>query len=398
METYVAKGHFTTTTYFITADVKNLYTKIPRNGALQALMRFLEKYSNQGKIGTFRIDHIMKAARLILDTNCFAYENTYYRQISGGAMGSAFTQVLANIYMFEWEQELIQYQERHQGIYGRFVHYSWDNFFRKPILIHSFRYIDDIFIATNQPLDEIHQELEIAQTKDVNIEIETTINTSINYLDVTITNENGKLKTTIYHKPTTEPYYLPYTSDHPHRYHHNIPYSVILRAARICSHIHDFNQERLRIQTTLLLCNYPAQIISREFLRFFKANNAESLIQQSNEKLYQYLHKSLLHNRTRPSKQAHYSLQEHIQNPKVLKEQLYPKRSMYVKYKFQSSITTKFSNYFHEWWRKHYVYPGCPVNNVKIILLPKTNSNLRKLLIHKKPSRQILKRLHNNLI
>ena len=34
-------------------------------------------------------------------------------------MGSAFTQVLANIYMFEWEQDLIQYQEKHQGIYGR---------------------------------------------------------------------------------------------------------------------------------------------------------------------------------------------------------------------------------------------------------------------------------------
>jgi len=64
----------------------------------------------------------MKMARLILDTNCFVYNNQYYRQTSGGAMGSAFTQVLANIYMLEWEQDLIQYQAMHNEIYGRFVY------------------------------------------------------------------------------------------------------------------------------------------------------------------------------------------------------------------------------------------------------------------------------------
>ena len=43
----------------------------------------------------------MKMARLILDTNCFAYQSKYYKQVPGGAMDSVFTQVLANIYMLE---------------------------------------------------------------------------------------------------------------------------------------------------------------------------------------------------------------------------------------------------------------------------------------------------------
>lgn len=85
------------------------------------MARFCIEHCKQGKIGTFTIDHIMKIARLILDTNCFAYNNKYYKQVRGGAMGSAFTQVLANIYMFEWEQDLIQYQETHYGIYGMSV-------------------------------------------------------------------------------------------------------------------------------------------------------------------------------------------------------------------------------------------------------------------------------------
>ncbi|CAF4770578.1 unnamed protein product, partial [Rotaria magnacalcarata] len=57
-------------------------------------------------------------ARLILDTNSFAYNDRYYKQIRGGAMGSAFTQVLANIDMLEWEQYLIAYQASKNEIYG----------------------------------------------------------------------------------------------------------------------------------------------------------------------------------------------------------------------------------------------------------------------------------------
>jgi hypothetical protein len=122
LEIYVDKGYFkSTTTKFITGDVRNLYTMIPRNGAIEALMRFLDKHSDHGKIGTLTIGTILRMARTILDNNCFAYKDKYYQQTQGGAMGSAFTQVLANIYMLEWEQDLIQHQHKHGEIYGRFV-------------------------------------------------------------------------------------------------------------------------------------------------------------------------------------------------------------------------------------------------------------------------------------
>ena len=72
LEKYVADGYFTLTTKFITCDVQDLYTMIPRQGGLEAIMRFLEKYSDKGKIGTLCIHHILRIVRLILDTNCFA--------------------------------------------------------------------------------------------------------------------------------------------------------------------------------------------------------------------------------------------------------------------------------------------------------------------------------------
>ncbi|CAF3796518.1 unnamed protein product, partial [Rotaria sp. Silwood1] len=279
LEQYVANGYLKPTTKFITADVENLYTMIPREGGINALIRFLDKYAIYHKIGPFTIDMILKMARLILDTNYFVYKNKYYQQKRGGAMGSAFTQVFANIYMLEWEQDLIKHQASKHEIYGR--------------------YIDDIFMTTNISFGEITKELEKAQQKDLNIKIIPNIQKSVQFLEITITNDNGKLKTSIYHKPSADPYYLPYTSDHPHRIHRNIPYSALIRAARLCSNLHDFHLERLRIDVSLLLNNYPPKFITNQFLRFFQVNKADPLIKRFDEQVYQQLHRKLLHQPTK---------------------------------------------------------------------------------------------------
>ena len=99
---------------------------IPRDGALAALGRFCLKHSNNGKITNLTVDTILRLSRLVLDTNCFAYNNKYYKQIRGGAMGSPFTLTLANIYMLEWEQSLINHQHANSELYGR---YLFNNFY-----------------------------------------------------------------------------------------------------------------------------------------------------------------------------------------------------------------------------------------------------------------------------
>lgn len=106
-------------------------------------------------------------------------------------------------------------------------------------------------------MENITSVLEQMQNKDVNIKIASTINASVDFLDVTITNEDGCLRTTVFHKPTTEPYILPYTFDHPPHVCRNIPYATLLRAARICWHVEDFNNEHIRIDMPLLFNNYP---------------------------------------------------------------------------------------------------------------------------------------------
>ncbi|CAF2063658.1 unnamed protein product [Rotaria magnacalcarata] len=322
LEKHAADGHITSTTKFITSDIENLYTMIPRDGALHALARFCIKHSKQGKIGTFTIDHVMRMARLILDTNCFAYNNKYYRQIRRGAMGTAFTQVLANIYLFEWEQELIQHQEKHNGIYGR--------------------YIDDIFMSTNQTIEEINFELEKAQNKDINIKIESTISTSVHFLDVTITNENGQLRTSIYHKPTTEPHILPFTSDHPHHIHRNIPYEALIRAVRICSNVQDFHSICICLDMSLLLNKYPPKFITQQFKRFINFTNAPKIFKQSNQRVYQRLHQALLQQTTRGEKKLYHMTRNPVEQPSVLQPKIWNKELMYPRYRYDSKLTRNF--------------------------------------------------------
>jgi hypothetical protein len=153
-------------------------------------------------------------------------------------------------------------------------------------------------MTTNQTIEEINIELENAQNKDINIKIASTIGASIHFLDVTIMNENGQLRTSIFYKPTAEPYILPYTSDRPHHIHRNIPYAALLRAARLCSHVNDFNTERIRIDISLLLNGYPPYFITKQSNRFFHLNNALPVLNQLNQEVYHRLHQTLLHQPT----------------------------------------------------------------------------------------------------
>ncbi|CAF0840978.1 unnamed protein product [Didymodactylos carnosus] len=106
---------------------------------------------------------------------------------------------------------------------------------------------------------------------------------------------SGQLRASIYHKPTSEPYILPYTSNHPRHIHRNIPYRALLRAARICSNVDDFNSERIRIDISLLLNSYPPNFISKQFNRFFHLNNTMPVLNQLNEQVYHRLHQKLLY-------------------------------------------------------------------------------------------------------
>ncbi|CAF1532964.1 unnamed protein product, partial [Rotaria sp. Silwood1] len=123
------------------------------------------------------------------------------------------------------------------------------------------KYIDDVFMTTNLSQEDILKELDETIKTDSNVKISITISQSLEYLDVTIENNNGHLKISIYHKSASEPYILSYESDHPRHIHANIIYTALVQAARSCSNMEDFDMERLSTEMILLVNGYPPKFI-----------------------------------------------------------------------------------------------------------------------------------------
>ncbi len=91
---------------------------LPQEESIDILKKFLLHF-NHSDVKGMTIEAIEQLARMVLTENVFIYENKYYRQVIGGAMGSPFTLTLANIFMWDWEQELVENQRNSNEFYGR---------------------------------------------------------------------------------------------------------------------------------------------------------------------------------------------------------------------------------------------------------------------------------------
>jgi hypothetical protein len=104
----------------------------------------------------------------------------------------------------------------------------------------------------NKSKQELEDLLARANTWHTNIKLDYKISQSLPFLDVLLTNNNGILLTSVYHKPAAEPYVIPFTSDHPRHVFINIIRNSLTRAIRYSSTFTIFNQQRRYIKLMLL--------------------------------------------------------------------------------------------------------------------------------------------------
>ena len=131
------------------------------------------------------------------------------------------------------------------------------------------RFVDDAFTVIHKN----HEEAFLDHLNSMNNSIQFTSENpcedgSIHFLDMlVIPDEEGRLKTTFYRKPTHTNQYLHWDS------HHAIPskYSMIgtlfHRAKTICSGPTQLQKEEEHLYNTLKKCNYPTWALNRVRLR-----------------------------------------------------------------------------------------------------------------------------------
>ena len=232
----------------ITLDVESMYTNISHEkGILAVKEAFNDLYFS---------DAILELLELSLKNNDFVFNNEWFVQTSGTAMGVDYAPHYADIYMAKFEKEALQ---------------------KCPLKPHTYlRFLDDVFIIWPHSIESFHTFLDILNNHEPPIKFKSTVNeNSVDYLDTTIFKNQcntSQLLTKVYFKPTDNHLLLHKQSFHPKHTFKGILKSQIIRFHRICSRQHDFIQSCSILFNSLRARNY-----SKRWLRDIKAETIREL-------------------------------------------------------------------------------------------------------------------------
>ncbi|CAF4502130.1 unnamed protein product [Rotaria socialis] len=370
-QAYTTNGHLLPKTYLCTFDITDLYTMLPQEESLDILIEFLLQYGYQ-KLQNIPIDIIRKLALIVIKENVFVYEKKFYRQVIGGAMGSAFTLTLANIFMWKWEKQLVHRLKVSNEIYGR--------------------YIDDIFFTSNDSLESTDQILDEANNFHPNIKLVRQIGRSVPFLDVFIQNSKGVLKTSMYHKEAAEPYVVPFGSDHPDHVFRNTVDTAITKAVRYSTTLSQFEEEIRQMKLMFLYNGYPPRHIDRQLTTLFSKYLSIYFIlpMLNNSDDFDYLRHQLLttstdkiYNRTVKSSTTDQTSDKNMQNQLVQptdNNEITKSKSLIIHKRHEQRLT---QNQYHIqglWMR---TFHGTDVTNTALIFGTCLNRNLKQELMPK---------------
>ncbi|CAM4843744.1 unnamed protein product [Rotaria magnacalcarata] len=381
LDKYVSLGLLKPTTHLCTFDITDLYTMLPQEQSIAISKQFLIRF-NQTHTRGMSINAIKSLARIVLTENVFIYGDKYYRQVKGDAMGSPLTLTLANIFMWHWEQKLVEKQKASNELYDR--------------------YIDDIFLTSNDSTESPRDMLENANKYHVNIKLTHEIGSCVSFLDVQINNHDGNIITSVYHKEASEPYIVPFKSDHPRHIFENIITTALLRAIRYSSTLQTFNHEIRALKLMLLYNSYPPRNIHHYLKKFFQQLSATSIsilpmLHDENEYVLlrtTMLSKPIMSEHARASRVAT-TFDDKTQNISI-------DSLVYTKVHKRDTSTIFNSpiiiHYTHENQYAHYKskihkawcesFHRTPVMTTKLIVGSRNNPNLTKELVRRNPTKQ----------
>ena len=165
--------------YLCTVDVTALYTNIPHEEGIQKVIKFMKR-KNAPDSEILLCQHLLEH---ILKKNYFEFNNKYYLQVSGTAIGTRCAPNYAIIFMAELEEEFLEQQTQTPRIWIRFI--------------------DDIFMVWNNTLQELDEFINKLNDFHPTINLTKEVNDfGLPFLDTFVYKEDRRLKTKVYHKPT----------------------------------------------------------------------------------------------------------------------------------------------------------------------------------------------------
>ena len=224
-----------------TADARSMYTNISTDIALEIIPDFIKKlgqfplrFSRPKEGGGIVIPEIedwvpnarweaLKAAlNIVFRNNIFRFGDVYFKQISGTAMGTRPAPPWATIFFAIHEEAVLDRFKDNLAFYKR--------------------YIDDIFaiwLTDSDPIRDAETWSEFKEFTDsfhgLRWDFTEPKRSNVNFMDMSLSIEGGKIVSTIYEKPLALNLYIPPSSSHPPGVTTGLVMGQVLRYFQLCS-------------------------------------------------------------------------------------------------------------------------------------------------------------------
>ena len=224
-------------------DVSSLYTNIPHDDGKQSVLYFLQNNpDNYLRPGQPLPEVLTELIDIVLKNNVFEFNNNYYLQIQGTAMGTKMTPAYANLFMGKLEEKLKEFGKQHIMLCKRFI--------------------DDIFVIWTGSTSEFT--IYMTNINQIHPTIKFTYESSeteLTFLDVTLYkgerfSRNQLLDVRTHIKPTNKQLYVHATSYHPPTTINAISKGEANRYLRTNSDEREFQNMKQRLTNRLLQRGY----------------------------------------------------------------------------------------------------------------------------------------------
>jgi hypothetical protein len=232
-------------------DVISLFTNVPVDLAIEICLNKL--FKDKETVQNMTREQMHRLLNYCVKLNHFTFNNEFYDQIDGVAMGSPLGPTLANIFMSDLEDTVFN---KYEG--------NLPTFYK--------RYVDDVFLVFSDRCDcELFLEYMNTQNSNIKFTLEIENNNCLPFLDVLVSrSDSGLISTSIYRKETYSGLLMQYDSFVPSSYKKSLVNGMIHRAWRICSSSELFHEELVNIKCLLRSNGFPFKLVNRQIRLFLQ--------------------------------------------------------------------------------------------------------------------------------
>ena len=232
----------------ISFDVTNLFTQVPVDEALRVVEERLSADDSLKERTSIPTPQLIELIELCVRSTYFQFQDKFFEQTDGAAMGSPLSPVLANLYMEHLEENALRTAPLPPRLW--------------------LRYVDDTFVIWSHGQDELqrfHEHLN-GQHPNIKFTIEHEKENKLAFLDVHVTRSETRLCTGVYRKPTHTDRYIPFHSHHHQRTITGVLRCMCNRAHQICDSTSE-KPELQHLQRVFQANGFPEDLVKKTLSR-----------------------------------------------------------------------------------------------------------------------------------